>query len=213
VRILALLSLAVVALLTLPTFAEARVVVRKDAEGRPISFDVRASNVDVGWYVRNMRRALHGDEISGVTIQIVAKRRIPVLCGRGAEACYKRTRDGSRVVVPAGRTNHVATLIFHEYGHHVDVSYGGVRGVPEMNGTVGWWAARRMDGRLANGRVAIGYSLGWYRSVGEIFAEDYARLHTTFDWQIRWIGRPSLAVRRAIRADIAAGPACWRCAP
>ncbi len=212
-RMLALLTATVAALLAFPTFAQAGIVVRKDAEGRPITFDVRAANVDVRWYARNMRRALHGDEISTVTIWIVAKRRIALHCSEGAEACYRRTRDGARIVVPAGRTNQVATFLFHEYGHHVDVSYGGAAGVPEMNGTARWWEARRMAERLADGKVAIGYSLGWNRSVGEIFAEDYARLHTTFYWQVRWIRPPGQAVQQAIRDDIAAGPPCWRCAP
>jgi hypothetical protein len=68
-----------------------------------------------------------------------------------------------------------------------------------------------MDRRLASGKVAIGYSLGWRRSVGGIFAEDYARLHTKLAWQIAWIGPPSAAVRQAIRADVAAGPCGRRC--
>ncbi len=208
-----LLTAAIVALLAFPLAAQARIVVKKDAEGRPITFDVRAADVKVAWYARQMRRSLHGDEISTVTIRIIRKDRVPTLCGRGAEACYKRTREGAWIVVPRGRGSHVATLLFHEYGHHVDLAYGGVQGVPEMNGTVRWWTARNMGKRLANGRVAVDYSLGWRRSVGEIFAEDYARLHTKFAWQIPWIGPPTHAVRRAIRADMAAGPPCWRCAP
>jgi hypothetical protein len=212
-RTFTLVALIAAALLVFPALAHGKVVVRNDAEGRPITFDVRAPNVDVAWYARHMRRALHGDEIAAVTVRVVRKGRIEPLCGRGSEACYKRDREGARMIVPKGRSSFVATLLFHEYGHHVDLSYGGVQGVREMNGTAGWWQARNMDRRLENGKVAIGYSLGWRRSVGEIFAEDYARLHTKFAWQIAWIRPPNSAVLRAIRADLAAGPCGRRSCP
>jgi hypothetical protein len=210
-RTFLLLALAAAALLAFPALAHGKIVVRNDAEGRPITFDVRAPNVPIAWYARHMRRALHGDEISTVTIRIVRKGRIEALCGRGSEACYQRDRAGARMIVPKGRSALVATLLYHEYGHHVDISYGGVRGVPEMNGTAGWWQARKLERRLASGRVALDYSLGWKRSVREIFAEDYARLHVRFAWQIGWLRPPGPAILDAIRADIAAGPCGWRC--
>ncbi len=67
-----------------------------------------------------------------------------------------------------------------------------------------------MQRRLANGRVALDYSLGWRRSVREIFAEDYARLHIRFAWQIGWLRPPGGAILDAIRADMAAGRCGWR---
>ncbi len=92
-RTFALLAIAAAALLAFPALGHGKIVARKDTEGRPITFDVRAPNVPLAWYARHMRRALPGYESS--------------------------------------------TLLYHEYGHDVDISYGGVRGVPEMNGTAG----------------------------------------------------------------------------
>jgi len=195
---------AVAAALLAAPGAGAAIVIKKDLEGRFITFDTRTPGVDVNWYARTLRRAVHGSEISTVTFRIVAPKRVAALCGKGAAACYKRDRSGARIILPKGRGPFLATTIFHEYGHHVDLHLR-VRGVPEMNGGERWFAARNMATRLANGKVAIGYSLGWKRSVGEIFAEDYARLHTTFVWEIKWIGQPSAAVRRALREDLAAG--------
>jgi hypothetical protein len=108
-RTLVLLALAAVALLAFPALAHGKIVVRKDAEGRPITFDVRAPNVPLAWYARHMRRTLHGDEISTVTIRIVRRGRIEPLCGPGSDACYHRDRAGARIIVPKGRSALVAT--------------------------------------------------------------------------------------------------------
>jgi hypothetical protein len=203
VRILIVISAVAAVLAAAPT-AGAAIVVKKDLEGRPITFDTRTRGVDVNWYARTLRRAIHGSEISTVTFRIVAPKRLAALCGKGAAACYKRDRSGARIVLPKGRSAFLATTMYHEYGHNVDLHLR-VRGVPEMNGSERWFAARNMATRLQNGRVAIGYSLGWSRSVGEIFAEDYARIHATFRWNIKWIGPPSAAVRHALRQDLAEG--------
>ncbi len=208
-RVGLLLAASAALLLAVPAAAEARIVVKKDNEGRPITFDVRAAKVDVNWYARTLRRALHGDEITHVKVRIVARNRVPALCGKGAEACYKRNARGARIIVPKGRGPGLAATLFHEYAHHLDLYYR-VDGVGEPNGTASWWAARGMDGHVAAGRAMIGYKLGWKRAAGEVFAENYARLHVAFRWQIRWIGAPKAPVFQAIRADLAAGPDCGR---
>jgi hypothetical protein len=91
-RTFVLLTLAAAALLAFPTPAHAKIVVRKNAEDHPITFAVRAPNVPFAWYARHVRRTLHGDEISTVTIRIVRRGRIEPLYGRGSDACYHRDR-------------------------------------------------------------------------------------------------------------------------
>ena len=196
------LPLAVVGALLAAPGAGAAIVVKPDLEGRPMTFDTRTRGVDVGWYAKTMRRATHGSEITTVTFRIVAESRIAPLCGDDAAACYKRDRSGARIIVAKGRSRFLAATLYHEYAHHLDW-YLPVPGVRELNGGEHWFAARNMERLVANQRAAIGYPLGWKRSVGEIFAEDYARLHIAFTWNIRWIGPPSAAVREALRQDLA----------
>jgi len=63
------------------TGANAAVVTSHDDQGRTITFDVRAANVDTEWYASVLRAAAHGNEISDVTITIVPEPQIPAFCG------------------------------------------------------------------------------------------------------------------------------------
>lgn len=190
------------------TQANARNVVVKDNDGRSITFDVRASGVNVQWYADLLRDAAHGDEIERVTIRIVPERNLRRFCGGGAAGCYTR----GRIVVPAGQSRQNSHTLLHEYGHHLDFSTGH-RGLSEPNGTRRWWAARRMAQKLRNGQVARSYALGWERSIGEIFAEDYAQLHLQTFYQIRWLRSPGDNIRQALKNDLENVPATPRTSP
>ena len=174
----------------------------RDRQGRPITFDVRTSGVDVAGYGRIMRNAIHGDEIRTVRIRIVARSRIAALCGEAdAQACYGGTRGGGEIIVPKMPASQVASVLLHEYGHHIDRSRSN-GSLQEPNGTPRWWAARRMGQRLAAGQVAFDYSLGWDRAIGEIFAEDYVQLQMRTSDAISWLGPPGSAVLKALRRDL-----------
>src|SRR5262245_16282766 len=99
--------------------AAADTIVKRDADGRAITFDVRASGVDVDWYASLLRRAAHGDEISTVTIRIVAGDELHDYCGRVASGCYGGRRSPT-LTVPAGKSNVIAAILLHEYAHHLD---------------------------------------------------------------------------------------------
>jgi hypothetical protein len=185
--------------------ASAELVTREDDAGRTITFDVLAPDVDVEWYATLLRSAAHGDEISRVTIRIVAPGEIRGHCGPGASACYSRRGSGGTIVVPAGSSDRLASTVLHEYGHHLDAAWA-VAGVQELNGTPTWWAARGLAALLAEGSVSFDYSISWDRSVGEIFAEDYAYLHLGGDYGIPWLDPPDDSLRTALLAELAAGP-------
>jgi hypothetical protein len=196
----ALLGLAALAL---ASTAAAETVVRTDAEGRTITFDVRDPDADVDWYADLLTRTAHGDEISSVTFHLVTPRSVGRNCGPEAGGCYFERGDGPHILVPADRSAVAAHTLLHEYGHHVDASYPNGR-LAEPNGTPGWWRARGL-GRLDRaGEVARDYSLGWDRSIGEIFAEDYAQLNLETFYKIGWLDRPGAAVLDALRADLGA---------
>lgn len=127
-------------------------------------------------------------------------------CGPGASGCYARNRRGGRIVVPAGRSADVAHTLLHEYGHHIDNSRRH-RSLQEPNGTPAWWAARKMGIRIDRGKVAFGYQRGWERSIGEIFAEDYAQTQLRTGYGISWLRPPDAAVRAALERDLGALPA------
>ena len=181
-------------------------VTLEDNEGRPIAFDVRAEGVDTQWYADLLRQATHGDEIRNVTIRIVPLNELVRHCGPGASGCYGRNRRGGRIVVPAGRNAEVAHTLVHEYGHHIDRSHrhGGLR---EPNGTPAWYAARKMGIRVDRGKVGLGYARGWGRSIGEIFAEDYAQTQLGTRYGISWLPPPDAQIRAALERDLGALPA------
>ncbi len=197
---------ALLASLVLAGEAAAKVVTLHDDDGRDIVLDLRAKAVDTKWYADLLRRATHGDEISTVTVRIVRRDALVRLCGPGANGCYERTRGGARIVVPAGRNADVAHTLLHEYAHHIDHTRTH-RGLREPNGTRAWWAARKHGVRLKRGKVAFGYQLGWSRSVGEIFAEDYTQTQLRTEYGIPWLAPPNGAVRAALARDLGVLPA------
>jgi hypothetical protein len=206
VRPLRVLLVALALSLALASPAMAETVLAQDTQGRTITFDVQASGVDTGWYASVLSGAIHGDEISTVTIRIVPSSEITVICGSGAAACYSHRRTGALIVVPAGQSDALAAIVLHEYGHHIDATTP-VGGLREPNGTALWWAARGIQSLLDSGEAARDYRLGWDRSIGEIFAEDYVQANMTALFRIRWLAAPSAEILSAIRQDLGVEPA------
>lgn len=203
-QFLAVLVAVVAVALPLSSAAGAAVVMQQDNQGRTIRFDVRATNVDVDWYANVLRAAAHGNEISSVTIRIVPEPQIPRLCGgEEAAACYEAdTSSGPLIIVAAGKSTLLEQTLLHEYGHHLDTAWR-VPGVRELNGTDVWWNMRGMATLLANRQVAFDYSLGWSRSIAEIFAEDYAAIHIgNARYAIRWLPPPDDGLKAALFAEL-----------
>jgi hypothetical protein len=201
-RILAVLLAAVVAALAAAAGADAAIVTAQDDQGRTITFDVRAANVDTGWYAAVLRASAHGDEIRDVTIRIVPEASIAGLCGDEAAACYTgRDRGPATIIVPAGKSTLLESTLLHEYGHHLD-TYWHVTGVPELNGTPVWWQARGMASLLSSHQVAFDYSLGWSHSIQEIFAEDYAYIHTGTRYGIPWLAPPDAMLKAELLSEL-----------
>jgi hypothetical protein len=199
-RVVVAALLAVLALAG-ATGANAAIVTSHDDQGRTITFDVRATAVDTEWYASVLRAAAHGNEISDVTITIVPEPQIPAFCGgQDAAACYSRTGSPT-IFVPAGKSRLLESILLHEYGHHLD-TFWHVSGVPELNGTPTWWADRGMASLLAGHKVAFDYSLGWSHSIGEVFAEDYAYIHTHSRYAITWLSPPDAALQSAMFAEL-----------
>ena len=200
-RFAVLLLAALVAALAAATVARAEIIVARDAQGRAITFDVRATAVDVEWYAAILRAAAHGNEISTVTIRILPEDGVEAQCEGDAVACYGTRRGVRTIVVPAGRNDFVAHALLHEYGHHLDSAWP-VVSTRELDGTPVWWSLRGMATLLDSGSVAFDYSLGWSRSIAEIFAEDYAYIHLPIRYSIRWLSPPDDALRNALLAEL-----------
>jgi hypothetical protein len=197
-----LVTLAALAVALLSAVAaRAEIVVRQDTAGRAITFDVLAPEANVGWYAGILSAAAHGDEISRVTVRIVAPADIAARCGADAAACYERRGGVSTITVPVGQSSSLASIVLHEYGHHLDAGWA-VEGVSELNGTPAWWAARGMAGLVQAGTATFDYSLGWSHSVGEVFAEDYAFIHSGGYYSIPWLAPPDEALRAAMLAEL-----------
>jgi hypothetical protein len=200
-RVVAAFFVAVVLALAVAAGADAAIITSKDAQGRTITFDVRATTVDTEWYASVLRAAAHGNEISTVTIRIVPEPQIPLVCGDAAQACYTGRRASPTIIIPASQTTFNQASLLHEYGHHLDTAWR-VPGVPELNGTPVWWSSRGMASLLSSRRVAFDYSLGWNRSIGEIFAEDYAYIHTGRSYGIPWLSPPDETLKTALLAEL-----------
>ena len=182
--------------------ADARIVIVKDRGGRPITFDVRVPGASVEFYARLLRDAAHGEEVRRVTIQIVPVNQTPRLCHTSeATGCYTTVNRRGLIILPNRSDAVAAHALLHEYAHHLD-AWRGVRGVPEPNGSAKWWKARGMARHVRLERVADDYSRGWDRAIGEIFAEDYARVHLELPYRIGWLSPPGPAIRDALRRDI-----------
>jgi hypothetical protein len=203
----AIFLLAVLAALVGVPDAAARIVLAKDHQGRSMRFDVRARGADVWWYAALLRNAAHGNEITRVTVRIVPSADVARTCrSHRALGCYNSHRGRGLMVVPAGRDSPTAHTVLHEYAHHLD-RWRGVLDVPEPNGSANWWKARRMAGHVRAGRVARDYSRGWGHAIGEVFAEDYARLHLELPYKIDWLRPPGERVRAALGRDVTGVPA------
>ena len=197
--LLAAVIVAAAALLLGAESASGAVVTRLDRAGRPMTFDVRARGVNVNWYAQRLRGSIHGDEISDVVVRIVPPRLVRRLCGGGG-SCYSSRRGEDLLTVPAGRSSEVAHYLLHEYAHHLELQRGRWRDwEPWMEQ---WWAARRIDALLAQGKVSQDYDLGWEHSIGEIFAEDYVQLHMRSRYGIRWLHAPGPGIKAALRSDL-----------
>jgi hypothetical protein len=205
VRALAALLAALLASLVVVTGADAAIITSRDDQGRTMTFDVRDATANVDWYASLLRSAAHGNEITNLTIRIVRPEEVELHCGAEAAACYSRSRSRPLIVVPSGEGGFVASTMLHEYGHHLDSAWR-VPGVPELNGTPVWWQARGMAALLNAGQVAFDYSLGWSRSIAEIFAEDYAFIHLGIGYSISWLQPPDAALRTALLAELGGTP-------
>lgn len=182
----------------------------QDAAGRPFGFDPGSTGADPAPFVAVLSRAVHGDEIRDLTVRVVPVRAIRQTCtDPRAVACYERDETGHGVITTSPVLDRQgARTLLHEYGHHIDATYGnGSRSDP--NGTPGWWAARRMGRLVATGRVSRTYARGWGHALGEVFAEDYMVMNAGGRSGISWLPQPSRRVRAAMRRDITAyrGPA------
>jgi hypothetical protein len=194
--------------------ASAAIINTTDGQGRRMTFDVRAATVDTNWYADILRATAHGNEISDVTVRIVPDQQIDALCGNEAAACYSGFRGSPTIIIPAGKSQHIEGTLIHEYGHHLDASWR-VSGVPELNGTPAWWAARGMAALLSNRTVTFDYSRGWDHSIGEIFAEDYAFIHVgpTYKYAIRWMTPPDEQLKATMFAELGSPTAPLPAAP
>jgi hypothetical protein len=201
-------AVAATALIAGSSVAAGVVVTTQDERGRTITIDAPTRSTEIGEYARILRNSLHGDEIESVTLRVVPEDAVTRLCrSQRAKACYRGGEEAT-IIVRAGSAAADAYTILHEYGHHVDATIRHRR-APEFNGTPRWWGTRAIGIRLDRDEVSTGYSLGWARSIGEIFAEDYAQLHVRDPYGIGWLPRPDEPVFRAIRLDVtgkAAGP-------
>ena len=202
-QVTGLVALVLAAVAAAPAGAVEQVT--SDSAGRPITFDVQDAGADVAGYTAILDGLLHGAEISDVVVTVVPQTSIASTCGAGAVACYRwSSRGGAAMFVPNLPSEQVRGALTHEYGHHVDATRPHLEGAGGLDGTATWWRVRGMAALLAQGTVAWDYSLGWDRSIAEIFAEDYAITNGVGGTStIRWLGDPPAAVSDAIRADLA----------
>lgn len=199
--------LSAAGLFAISPIAAAEIRTFDDGQGRTITLDLQTGGVDAEGYASILRSALHGGEITTVTTRVVAPQQISTLCGSGAAACYRYSNRRGTITVPARSPQDVRHALLHEYGHHVDFSIDTPQATGRGgDGTPSWWDSRGIAGLLSRGDVAYDYSLGWSRSIAEIYAEDYVQAHGDARFGISWLSAPSGATLDALRRDVQGAP-------
>ena len=135
-------------------------------------------------YALLLESALHADEMSQLTVQIVRESEMADVCGEGALACY----GWDEMVVAYGDIQAagvgVEEIILHEYGHHLAAHRRNSLG-PAVNwGPQSWASSESVCFRTDSGRLFPGdQGANYWENPGEGFAEAYARYHLPSD---RW---------------------------
>ena len=113
----------------------------------------------------------HGTELGKVVVYIAPTRELRQLCGRSALACYYGAPE--RVVFPAEDSTSPpsrASVLAHEYGHHIARNRGNHPWPGLIFGTKRWGTYTHVCPGLRSGRLSLDqYEL----SPSETFAESY----------------------------------------
>ena len=170
----------------------------RDGQGRVTHFDApdQAAATRLNDTLSGL---IHGSEVSRVTTQLLAPPAVTAACGDAATGCWAVSGGIYTITVPLGDAG--PAIFTHEYGHHIEHTRRTNPGT-FGSGVQGWWKARGMDSLIQSGQVSLTYSLGWFRSASEIFAEDYALLNDPNRvWRMP-IPAPTAEVLAALRADL-----------
>jgi hypothetical protein len=172
----------------------------RDGQGRVVHFDApdEASALQLNQTVNALT---HGSEVSTVTIRVLSPASVAATCGTDAAGCYQATSRGSSTIfVPTGGLG--PDVLTHEYGHHIERSRR-TSFTALGSGMPAWWRTRGVVSLLQAGQVARDYSLGWDRSIAEIYAEDFAVLNgSNRRWRMQ-VGIPGPEILAALRTDLA----------
>ncbi|HZQ64201.1 MAG TPA: hypothetical protein VFA66_03110 [Gaiellaceae bacterium] len=115
---------------------------------------------------------LHGPELSTATLYVASLDRVRQICGAGALGCYSR----GQIVALGEDVGDVraASIVAHEYGHHVANSRNNDPWQAVDWGTKRWATYLNVCSRSLSGQLFPGDESSNYRlNPGEVFAEDY----------------------------------------
>ena len=117
--------------------------------------------------------APHGDELSSVTVVMLPLAHVQSYCGAQALACYSRGTIVAPGEDPAPDLS-AASVLLHEYGHHVADNRINDPWAAIDYGTKRWASVENICRRTADGMLHPGDEESDYqRNPGEAFAETY----------------------------------------
>jgi hypothetical protein len=131
----------------------------------------------------------HSQEFSKLTVLLVAPFELPYYCGAGAGGCYSAER--ALIIAPGNHLpngTNMATILAHEYGHHVAANASN----PPMN-ALDWGPKRWASGANVCARVKAGTAFPgdegsrYALNPGEAFAETYRlAVYNSYIWTNGW---------------------------
>lgn len=148
----------------------------------------------------------HGDELGALGLYVGSRDEVATICGVGTMACYDPVRETMTI---DGEDEDIegisrASVIAHEYGHHIANNRNGAIWSAFDAGTARWSTyegvcERRWEGLAFPGDEGAHY----WENPGEAFAQSYSMLvDPTDEWNYSPLFRPDPTALSLLREDV-----------
>ena len=156
--------------------------------------------------VRDISSLPHGPELAHLHLYAATGEEITGLCGEGTMACYDPASERMVVSAESEEVGGIsrASVIAHEYGHHIANNRAGGIWSAFDEGTLRWSTYERVCERKREGLAFPGNEGAHYwENPGEAFAQSYSQLvDPQSTWNYSPLFAPDPTALRKLREDV-----------